>query len=298
MKQTFQSVSEAFYKLQLDWLQALKGIDPTLIIQCDDVNDEHHCNHVRAIHGGQIIEKGAIHFSRLRGNRLPTAATERFPDYHHEPFDVTGMSLIIHPKHPHAPTVHANVRYFSVKSETLPELCWFGGGADLTPHFVYEDDARAWHQSLYQACEAFEPGSYQRFKAWCDDYFFLPHRQETRGIGGVFFDYLHQSSPDACVTFAKALSQHVQTQYLNILHKRSDLPIDPSDVEFQRYRRGRYVEFNLLHDRGTRFGLEYGSRTESVLNSMPPNAKWEYQGKHSAQLALAPYLVKGMNWVD
>lgn len=297
MTSEFDNIAKQFSNIQNDWLESCKILDPKATIICDDLNKPRHRNYIRAISNGDIFEKAAIHFSELEGQQLPPAATEQFPKYHQCPFRVTGVSLIIHPLNPHAPTVHANFRYFSVFSETEPNLWWFGGGTDLTPHFIYEQDAYRWHLELKKVCEAYEPNAYERFKAWCDSYFYLPHRQETRGIGGVFFDYLNQHSREQTLAFCQQTARTARQCYLKILTNRQATPYTASDVEFQHLRRGRYVEFNLLHDRGTRFGLQYGSRTESVLNSMPPHARWSYGAQHPEFTRLNRYLIKDYPWL-
>ena len=226
---------------------------------------------------GEVFEQGGVNFSHVRGASLPPAALAEHPEFENRGFRAMGVSLVLHPRNPHVPISHANLRYF----ETVPAKgeaphWWFGGGFDLTPCYGYEEDARHWHTVARRACAPFGKDLYPRYKRACDEYFFLPHRGETRGIGGLFFDQLCTPDFAHCFAFLCSVGEHYLPAYLPIVRRRAATPYGESARHFQLYRRGRYVEFNLLFDRGTRFGLESGGRTESILMSLPPLARWEY----------------------
>ena len=229
--------------------------------------------------GGAVFERAGIGFSHVRGPGLPPSATQRRPELAGAPFEAMGVSLVFHPLNPYAPTVHMNVRFFRALAPTPAEqdVWWFGGGMDLTPYYGEEEDARHFHQVCFDALAPFGPEHYPTMKAWCDRYFFLKHRQEARGIGGIFFDDLNQ--PDFATAFAltRSVGDHFLDAYLPIVRRRMDRAYGERERTFQALRRGRYVEFNLVLDRGTLFGLASGGRTESILASMPPTASWRYQ---------------------
>lgn len=223
----------------------------------------------RVLSGGAHIEKAAVNFSAVWG-RTPARLSERMAAAG-STFSATGISIIVHPTNPHAPTFHANLRYF----ETDGGAAWFGGGADLTPHYLYEEDARHFHRVLRAVCDRHEVADHPGWKRACDEYFHLPHRGEARGIGGLFFDHLTERLGDVW-TFQRDLGDHLLDAYVPILERRIDTPFGDRHRRWHEIRRGRYVEFNLIWDRGTRFGLETGGRTESILGSLPPRARWEY----------------------
>lgn len=225
----------------------------------------------RILSDGRHIERAAVNLSFSSGNALPAAATERRPELAGRPFEASSISLIVHPRNPKAPTTHANFRFFAAGN-----AWWFGGGYDLTPYYGYEEDARHWHHTAAEACAEFEPGAYARFKKWCDEYFYLPHRQEPRGIGGLFFDDLDEPNFEECFAFWKSVSSSFLPAYLPILRRRIDEAYEDRHRQWQLLRRGRYVEFNLMYDRGTRYGLQASRRTESILASLPPLVRWEY----------------------
>ena len=256
------------------------------------------------IENGQVFEKGGVNFSCMAGDKLPQAALAdkiKLADYEGDlAFSVCGLSLVIHPLNPYAPTAHMNIRFFIAYPEDREPLWWFGGGYDLTPCYGFIEDCRHWHQTARIACDSLAPEAYQRYKTWCDDYFYLPHRQEQRGIGGIFFDELQDYSFDRCYDFFTTLGDSFLTAYLPIIKRRCNTPYGQTQRDFQAIRRGRYVEFNLLHDRGTRFGIESGGRTESILVSMPPQAKWHYQYNarpDSEETKLTDYFLKPRNWL-
>ena len=231
----------------------------------------------RVLAGGDVIEKGGVNFSHIKGDQLPAAATTKRPELVGKGFDAMGVSLVIHPNNPFAPTTHMNVRFFIAGSETKNPVWWFGGGFDLTPYYGFENDAIHWHETARQACMGFGDGVYEKYKKWCDDYFFLPHRGEPRGIGGLFFDDLNESGFDQSFAFMQSVGDHFLPAYVPILEKRKDTAFNQAQRDWQCLRRGRYVEFNLVQDRGTLFGLQSRGRTESILMSMPPLVAWQYR---------------------
>jgi coproporphyrinogen III oxidase len=230
----------------------------------------------RVLRDGALLEQGGINFSLVHGARMPPSATAGRPALAGAPFEAMGVSLVLHPCNPHVPTTHMNLRLFVAEPADGDTAWWFGGGFDLTPFYPYEEDARHWHHVAQSACEGCPPGTYERFKDWCDRYFFLPHRGETRGVGGLFFDDLNEWGFEASFAFARRVGDAFLEAYLPIVERRRAVAYGERERQFQLYRRGRYVEFNLIHDRGTLFGLQSGGRTESILMSLPPLARWEY----------------------
>jgi coproporphyrinogen III oxidase len=222
------------------------------------------------VEDGQVFERGGVNLSQVRGNNLPPSASASRPQLAGRAFEAMGVSLVLHPRNPYCPTAHLNVRFFTTRDEN--PVWWFGGGMDLTPYYGFEDDARHFHG----VCKAAVGTHYPRFKRWCDEYFFLKHRGEPRGIGGIFFDDLAEESSFDLV---KSVGDHFLGAYLPVLERRKSYPFGERERAFQGYRRGRYVEFNLVHDRGTLFGLQSGGRTESILMSLPPRAEWRYDWK-------------------
>ncbi|MBI5387224.1 MAG: oxygen-dependent coproporphyrinogen oxidase [Verrucomicrobia bacterium] len=230
----------------------------------------------RVLAEGGVFEQAGINFSDVQGAQLPPAATARRPELAGCAFRAVGLSLVAHPRNPYVPTSHANLRFFLAPREGGEALWWFGGGFDLTPYYGFEEDCVHWHQTARAACAPFGADVYPRFKRWCDEYFFLKHRQEPRGIGGLFFDDLNEWGFARCFDFVRRVGQHYLEAYLPIVRRRRDTPYGEREREFQLYRRGRYVEFNLVYDRGTLFGLQSGGRTESILMSLPPRVCWRY----------------------
>jgi coproporphyrinogen III oxidase len=229
----------------------------------------------RVLKGGALIEQGGVNFSEVSGASLPASATHDRPALAGAPFSAMGVSLVMHPKNPHVPTTHMNLRFFSAEPAGAPPVWWFGGGFDLTAYYPVREDVLHWHRTAREACAGI-PGSYEQYKAWCDRYFFLPHRNETRGVGGLFFDDLREPTFDACFAFARSIGDAFPKAYLPIAERRRNAPFGERERAFQLLRRGRYVEFNLVYDRGTLFGLQTGGRTESILMSLPPLVRWEY----------------------
>ena len=227
---------------------------------------------------GAVIERGGVNFSHVFGDTLPAAALPNHPNLVGYSFEAMGISVVIHPRNPYVPTAHANVRFFLAKKPGAPSLWWFGGGFDLTPYYAFEEDCVHWHQVAAAACEPFGTDVYPQYKEWADKYFYLKHREEPRGIGGLFFDSLNTWSFDKCFAFMRSVGDHFIKAYRPIIAKRKAFAYGEEERAFQLYRRGRYVEFNLIYDRGTLFGLQFGGRIESILMSLPPEVRWQYQG--------------------
>lgn len=230
----------------------------------------------RVLSEGAVFEQAGVNFSHVTGGRLPAAATAARPELAGRSFEALGVSLVIHPRNPYVPTSHANVRLFVATHPREAPIWWFGGGFDLTPYYGYEEDAVHWHRVAHEACAPFGEGVYERYKHWCDEYFYLRHRGEPRGIGGLFFDDLNEWGFERSFEFMRSVGDHYLPAYRPIVAKRKDTPWGERERDFQLYRRGRYVEFNLIYDRGTVFGLQSGGRTESILMSLPPLVKWRY----------------------
>lgn len=230
----------------------------------------------RILEGGGFFERAGVGFSDVSGDALPASASAARPQLAGRGFEAMGVSLVLHPRNPHCPTVHMNVRLLIATKEGEAPLFWFGGGMDLTPYYGYEEDARHFHSVCRDALAPFGADLYPRFKTWCDEYFYLKHRNEARGIGGIFFDDFSEQGFDASFAMMRSVGDHFLSAYLPIVKRRRDVPYGETERDFQTYRRGRYVEFNLVFDRGTLFGLQSGGRTESILMSMPPAVSWRY----------------------
>ncbi|MDH4396753.1 MAG: oxygen-dependent coproporphyrinogen oxidase [Limnobacter sp.] len=236
----------------------------------------------RVLENGSFLERGGVNFSHVMGNKLPGSATASRPEMAGASFEAMGVSLVFHPRNPYVPTVHMNVRLFAATNPAGESIWWFGGGMDLTPYYGFEEDARHFHQSCKDALDPFGADYHPRFKKWCDEYFFLKHRQEARGVGGVFFDDFSELGFDNSFALTQSVGNSFLNAYLPIAQRRKDTPYGERERDFHAYRRGRYVEFNLVFDRGTLFGLQSGGRTESILMSMPPEVKWRYDWKPEA----------------
>lgn len=248
----------------------------------------------RVMTNGSVIEQGGVNFSVVSGDKLPPSATAHRPELAGRTWQACGVSLVIHPKNPHIPTAHANVRFFIAEKPGEPAVWWFGGGFDLTPFYPVDEDVLHWHQTARDLSLPFGEHVYADYKKWCDEYFYLKHRDETRGVGGLFFDDLNQWDFDRCFDYIKAVGQGFIDAYIPIINRRKHDKYNEQQRQFQLYRRGRYVEFNLVFDRGTLFGLQSGGRTESILMSMPPLARWEYNyqaDENSNEAKLNHYLV-------
>ena len=233
----------------------------------------------RVLERGAVFEKAGVNFSHVHGDRLPASASVDRPEAAGRNFQAMGVSAVIHPDNPNVPTSHMNVRFFLAEKPGVTPLWWFGGGFDLTPYYGFEEDARHWHELAFSACREFGEDVYPKFKKWCDDYFFIRHRGEARGIGGIFFDDLNDWGFSRCFEFLRSVGDHYMRAYRPVVERRKDTPYTAPQKDFQLYRRGRYVEFNLVYDRGTLFGLQSGGRVESILMSLPPRVQWQYNRK-------------------
>lgn len=229
----------------------------------------------RVLADGSVFERAGVNFSHVQGSALPPAATRERPQIAGRPFEAMGVSVVLHPHNPYVPTSHMNVRFFAAGVGDSP-VWWFGGGFDLTPYYGFIDDVVHWHRVAREACDAYGSDAYQRFKRWCDEYFYIKHRNEPRGVGGLFFDDLNEGGFERCFALARSVGDSYSKAYQPIVARRKDVPFGKRQREFQLYRRGRYVEFNLVYDRGTLFGLQSQGRTESILMSLPPRVTWRY----------------------
>ena len=254
----------------------------------------------RVMADGAVFEQAGVGFSHVYGGKMPPSATAHRPELAGRNFQAVGVSLVLHPLNPYAPTSHANVRFFIAEKEGAEPVWWFGGGFDLTPYYGFENDAEHWHRVARDACAPFGDDVYPRYKKWCDEYFFLKHRNEPRGIGGLFFDDLNEWGFERCFAFMQSVGNHFLAAYRPIVARRKDTPYGETERDFQLYRRGRYVEFNLVYDRGTLFGLQSGGRTESILMSLPPLVKWRYNWQPdpgTPEAKLYDVFLKPRNWV-
>ncbi|MEY3462106.1 MAG: hypothetical protein RLZZ03_1759, partial [Pseudomonadota bacterium] len=249
---------------------------------------------------GRVFERAGCGFSHVRGASLPPSATQHRPELAGAPFEAMGVSLVFHPRNPYVPTVHMNVRMIAATPASGPQVCWFGGGMDLTPYYAFEEDAVHFHQTCKDALAPFGDDKYPRFKTWCDEYFFLKHRQEQRGVGGVFFDDFQELGMERSFAMMQSVGNALLAAYLPIVERRKETPYGERERDFQLYRRGRYVEFNLVWDRGTHFGLQSGGRTESILMSMPPLTSWSYRREdppESPEAALTRDFLVRRDWL-
>lgn len=258
----------------------------------------------RLLRHGEVFDSAGVNFSHVMGERLPPSATQQRPELAGRQFEAMGVSSVVHPVNPYVPTSHMNVRFFLAQKKDEAPIWWFGGGFDLTPYYPFLEDVEHWHQNAFNACNPFGEAIYPHYKAWADRYFYLPHRQEPRGVGGLFFDDLNSETWgwdfEKCFAFMQSVGDHFWQAYGSILEKRHHHGYTAREIQFQRYRRGRYVEFNLVYDRGTLFGLQSGGRTESILMSLPPQVTWEYQWEpapHSPEAALYEEFLKIKDWI-
>ncbi|WP_434457371.1 oxygen-dependent coproporphyrinogen oxidase [Stutzerimonas urumqiensis] len=254
----------------------------------------------RVIENGALIEKGGVNFSHVHGDGLPASASAHRPELAGRSFEALGVSLVIHPHNPYVPTSHANVRFFIAEKPGEAPVWWFGGGFDLTPYYGNEDDCIHWHRVARDACQPFGDDVYPQYKAWCDRYFHIRHRNEPRGVGGLFFDDLNSWDFDTCFAFMRAIGDAYLDAYLPIVQRRRDTPYGDRERQFQLLRRGRYVEYNLVYDRGTLFGLQSGGRTESILMSLPPQVSWGYDKQPepgTPEARLTEYFLTDRDWL-
>ena len=300
-KPDVQAVSSYLLGLQDRICQALERVDQQNIFREDQwTRDEGGGGRSRVMEEGAVFEKAGINFSHVHGHQLPASATAHRPELADRNFEALGVSLVIHPRNPYVPTSHANVRFFIAEKDGSEPVWWFGGGFDLTPYYGYEEDATHWHSTARDACQPFGDDVYPRFKNWCDEYFYLKHRNEPRGIGGLFFD--DYNAPGFADSFAlmQSIGDHFVPAYVPIVEKRMHQPYGDRERDFQLYRRGRYVEFNLVYDRGTLFGLQTGGRTESILMSLPPLVSWRYDWQPQAgspEAELYDLFLKPRDWI-
>jgi len=295
-------VKKYLVQLQESICSDLESLDGRAIFEIDRWTKEDGSGSgiTSVICDGNIFEKGGVNFSIVEGNKMPKSASALRPELEGRKYTALGVSLVMHPENPYIPTVHANVRFFVAEESGKNPIWWFGGGFDLTPFYGFDEDAVHWHTTAKKACLPFGEKVYSKYKKWCDDYFYLEHRDEQRGIGGIFIDDLNKGGFDKCFEFMKSVGNHFTDAYLPIVIKRKDTPYGEKERNLQLYRRGRYVEFNLIYDRGTLFGLQSGGRTESILMSMPPEVKWSYQlqvEKDSEEGKLYNHYLKPKEWV-
>lgn len=286
---------------QQDIKKALLSYDERSSFNDDDWSSKLGAGKSSIIANSALFESAGVNFSHVTGDKLPAASLPGRNELAGKPFMALGVSTVIHPSNPYVPTTHANLRFFIVDPESENPTWWFGGGFDLTPYYPNMDDCVLWHKNAKLACDKYDKDSYAKYKKWCDDYFYLPHRQETRGIGGLFFDNLNEQGFDPSFSFVKDVGSAFICSYQSIVAGQKEHSFGEREREFQLYRRGRYVEFNLLYDRGTKFGLESGGRVESILMSLPKNVSWKYNWKPepgSAEAELYEKYLVPRNWVS
>jgi len=271
-----QAVKAYFLSLQASIVASLEEVDGKSFLTDSWERPEGGGGISRVIEEGHVFERGGVNFSHVKGKNLPPSAAANRPELAGREWEAMGVSLVLHPRNPYAPTVHMNVRFFTTHAEGKQDIWWFGGGMDLTPYYGFEEDARHFHQTCKNSLTPFGEQLAPRFKKWCDDYFYLKHRKEARGVGGIFFDDFNELDFAQSFAMTKSVGDAFIPAYRPILEKRHPLAYGERERDFQAYRRGRYVEFNLVFDRGTHFGLQSGGRTESILMSMPPIVKWRY----------------------
>ena len=301
MNPDIEKVKTYLLGLQNQICAAFRGEDPALeYIEEEWQREEGGGGRTRLMRNGDYFEQAGVNFSHVHGKQLPPSASAQRPELAGRSFEAMGVSLVIHPRNPMIPTSHMNVRFFIAEKPGEDPVWWFGGGFDLTPYYGFEEDAVHWHQVAFDACKDFGEDVYPRYKKWCDEYFFLKHRNEPRGIGGLFFDDLNEWGFEKSFGFMQSVGNHYLAAYLPIIKRRKEMPYTEAQREFQLYRRGRYVEFNLVYDRGTLFGLQSGGRTESILMSMPPLVRWQYSYHPEAgteEARLYDEFLKSRDWL-
>lgn len=276
------AVKHYLLKLQDSICSQLEALDGHSFIEDSWERSAGGGGRTRVMQEGNLIEKGGVNFSHVFGDQLPPSATAARPELAGRSFQAMGVSLVIHPRNPYVPTSHANVRFFIAEKAGEEPVWWFGGGYDLTPFYPFKEDVIEWHQVAKNACEPFGANVYPEYKQWCDEYFHLKHRDEARGVGGLFFDDLNAPNFEQCFAFMRSVGDSYMQAYAPLVERRKDMAYGEREREFQAFRRGRYVEFNLVWDRGTLFGLQSGGRTESILMSLPPHVRWGYDWKPEA----------------
>ncbi len=296
-----ETVHEYLLNLQDRISDALRALDQDLHIQKDEWQRDEGGGGISCVmNHGKVFEQVGVNFSHVFGKNLPASATVQRPELKSRNFQALGVSLVVHPLNPYVPTTHMNVRFFNAEQDNEDPIWWFGGGFDLTPYYGFEEDAKHWHETAKAACTEFGADIYPRYKQWCDEYFYLKHRQEPRGIGGLFFDDLNEWGFQKCFAFIQSVGDHFLPAYLPIVERRKDTTYGERERNFQLYRRGRYVEFNLVYDRGTLFGLQSGGRTESILMSLPPKVHWQYNWQPepgSSEAELYENFLRPKDWI-
>ena len=291
----------------------LRGLQQTIVAKLEDVDAKAKFLHdswqrpgggggeSRVLSSGGVFEQAGVGFSHVYGDAMPPSATKSRPELAGRRFQAMGVSLVLHPENPYIPTTHANVRFFVAENDSDAPVWWFGGGFDLTPYYPFHEDIIGWHETAKAACDPFGADLYPRFKTWCDKYFFLKHRNETRGVGGLFFDDFNEFGFSRSFEMMRSVGDHFLEAYVPIVERRRDHDYGERERHFQLYRRGRYVEFNLVYDRGTLFGLQSGGRTESILMSLPPQVRWEYNWQPedgSPEALLYTDYLRPRDWLD
>ena len=296
-----KDVKAFLLNLQQNICNQLEGLDGNAKFSTDKWTREQGGGGIsKVLTKGCVFEQAGVNFSHVVGNEMPSSATANRPELAGRSFEAMGVSLVVHPENPYIPTTHANVRFFIAFKDNADPVWWFGGGFDLTPYYPFKEDVVDWHQTAKNICDPFGKNVYKKYKKWCDDYFFLPHRNETRGVGGLFFDDLNQQGFEQSFDFMKAVGTGFIDGYKPIVEKRKNIKFGQRERDFQLYRRGRYVEFNLVYDRGTLFGLQTGGRTESILMSMPPLVRWQYAytpNESSPETELYDNYLKPRDWL-
>ncbi|WP_350432179.1 oxygen-dependent coproporphyrinogen oxidase [Shewanella sp. H8] len=296
-----QKVKSFLLVLQQNICQRLELLDGKATFKADSwEREEGGGGTSRVLTQGKVFEQAGVNFSHVMGDAMPASATAHRPELAGRSFEAMGVSLVIHPNNPYIPTTHANVRFFIAHKEGADPVWWFGGGFDLTPYYPFKEDVISWHQMAKDICDPFGEEVYPKYKKWCDEYFFLPHRNETRGVGGLFFDDLNKPGFERSFEFMQAVGNGFIEAYEPIVDRNKELVFGDDERQFQLYRRGRYVEFNLVYDRGTLFGLQTGGRTESILMSMPPLVRWEYgyaPEEDSPEAELYDIYLKPQDWL-
>ncbi|KPZ69302.1 Coproporphyrinogen-III oxidase, aerobic [Shewanella sp. P1-14-1] len=295
-------VKQYLLSLQASICEGLEALDGKATFQAESwERAEGGGGTSRVLTKGKVFEQAGVNFSHVMGAAMPASATAHRPELAGRSFEAMGVSLVIHPNNPFIPTTHANVRFFIAHKDGADPVWWFGGGFDLTPYYPFEEDVVSWHQAAADICAPFGEDVYPKYKKWCDEYFFLPHRNETRGVGGLFFDDLNEPGFEKSFEFMQAVGSGFLTAYAPIVERNKELEYNDDERQFQLYRRGRYVEFNLVYDRGTLFGLQTGGRTESILMSMPPLVRWEYgftPEEDSQEAELYERYLKPQDWLQ
>jgi coproporphyrinogen III oxidase len=293
-------IKRYFLSLQQSICTGIESLETGAVFQLDRWQHDNGGGGISKVITGELIEKGGVNFSHVKGAELPAAASAKRVEIAGKPFEAMGVSVVIHPENPYVPTTHANVRFFVADPEGDNPVWWFGGGYDLTPYYADEQDVISWHQTAKLACEPFGADYYVRFKKWCDDYFYLKHRDEQRGVGGLFFDDFNEQGFDHAFEFMQSVGNSFIRAYHPIVERHKDKPYGAKERAFQAVRRGRYVEYNLLYDRGTIFGLQSNGRTESILMSLPPKVEWHYNYQPPAgspEARLTEYFLKPRDWL-